>query len=71
LPRAVMVARLELRSAASCLSPLDVLTDFESWGRLREGHDLSIEAARKVWMGAIGRMLPIVPSARSNARASS
>ena len=80
--RAAMVARLELVYApelstlpeperSELLIALDVLTDFESWGRLREGHGLSIEAASKVWMGAIGRMLPIVPSARSNARASS
>ena len=46
------------------LIALEVLTDFESWGRLRGGHGLSIEAARNVWMDAIGRILPIVPSAR-------
>ena len=80
--RAAMVARLELvygpelstlpePERSHLLIALEVLTDFESWGRLRGGHGLSIEAARKVWMDAIGRMLPIVPSARSNARASS
>jgi hypothetical protein len=37
---------------------LDILTDFESWGRLRESHGLSIEAARDIWTSAIGRMLP-------------
>jgi hypothetical protein len=37
---------------------LDILTDFESWGRMREDHGLSIEAARDLWIKAIGRMLP-------------
>jgi len=37
---------------------LDILTDFESWGRLREDHGLSIEAARDLWVNAIGRLLP-------------
>ena len=39
------------------LVALDILTDFESWGRMREDHGLSIEAARDLWMNAIGRML--------------
>ena len=66
--RAAMVSRLELvyRPELSTLSEaertqllvaLDILTDFESWGRMREGHDLSIEAARDVWINAIGHML--------------
>ena len=67
--RAAMVSRLELvyRPELSTLSEaertqllvaLDILTDFESWGRMREGHGLSIEAARDLWINAIGRMLP-------------
>ena len=40
------------------LIALDLLTDFESWGRMREDHGLSIEAARDLWINAIGRMLP-------------
>ena len=75
--RAAMVERLELvrRPELSILSDaersqllvaLDILTDFESWGRLREGHGLSIEAARDVWMGAIGRMLPTVNQKSAN-----
>jgi AcrR family transcriptional regulator len=71
--RAAMVARLELvyRPELSTLSDaertrllvaLDILTDFESWGGLREGHGLSIEAARDIWINAIGRMLPTVDS---------
>jgi TetR/AcrR family transcriptional regulator of autoinduction and epiphytic fitness len=81
--RAAMVARLELAYAPELstlsepercrmLVALDILTDFESWGRLREGYGLSIEAARDVWMSVIGRMLPTVPlnPARSNPPAS-
>ena len=70
--RAAMVARLELvygpelstlseAERTQLLVALDILTDFESWGRLREGHGLSVEAARDVWMSAIGRMLAAVP----------
>ncbi|MCF8532808.1 MAG: hypothetical protein K9G48_07380 [Reyranella sp.] len=44
------------------LIALEALTDFESWGRMRERHCLSIEAARAVWIGAIDRMLPPAPS---------
>jgi hypothetical protein len=39
---------------------MGILMDFESWGWMREGDGLSIEAARDVWMSAIGRMLPAV-----------
>ena len=42
---------------------LEALTDFESWGRMRERHGLSVEAAREVWISAIDRMLPPTPSA--------
>jgi AcrR family transcriptional regulator len=77
--RAAMVARLELvyRPELSTLSEaeriqllvvLDILTDFESWGRMREDHGLSIEAARDIWINAIERILPAVglDPARSN-----
>jgi hypothetical protein len=72
--RAAMVARLELvygpelstlsdAERTQLLVALDILTDFESWGRLREGHGLSIEAARDVWIKEIGRMLsPVAPN---------
>jgi len=67
--RAAMVSRLQLVYApelstlseperTQLLVALDILTDFESWGRLREDHGLSIEAARDLWINAIGRMLP-------------
>jgi AcrR family transcriptional regulator len=46
------------------LIALEALTDFESWGRMREGHGLSFEEARSVWMRMIDRMLPPTPPAR-------
>jgi AcrR family transcriptional regulator len=81
--RDAMAARLELvygpELSTLCevehtqlLVALDILTDFESWGRMREGHGLSIEAARDVLINAIGHMLPAaaVSPARSNPPAS-
>jgi TetR/AcrR family transcriptional regulator of autoinduction and epiphytic fitness len=70
--RATMVGRIErmYRPELSILPEAErsrlivamgILMDFESWGWMREGDGLSIEAARDVWMGAIGRMLPAVP----------
>ena len=67
--RAAMVSRLALvygpelstlsdAEHTQLLVALDILTDFESWGRMREDHGLSIEAARDLWINAIGRMLP-------------
>jgi AcrR family transcriptional regulator len=69
--RAMMVARLELvygpelstlpeAERRQLLVDLDILTDFESWGRLRESHGLSIEEARSLWINAIQRMLPAI-----------
>ena len=46
------------------LIALEALTDFESWGRMRERYDLSFEAARDVWIYAINRLLPPTPPAR-------
>jgi AcrR family transcriptional regulator len=40
---------------------LEALTDFESWGRMRERHGLSVEAAREIWAMAIDRILPPTP----------
>ena len=68
--RAAMVSRLALVYApelstlsdaehSQLLVALDILTDFESWGRMREDHGLSIEAARDLWINAIGRMLAV------------
>ena len=71
--RDAIVARLELMyrpelstlpgaERKAVLITLEALTDFESWGRLRERHGLSIEAARDIWIAAINRILPPTPS---------
>jgi AcrR family transcriptional regulator len=70
--RATMVGRIELMyqpelsilpeaERSRLIVAMGILMDFESWGWMREGDGLSIEAARDVWMSAIGRMLPAVP----------
>jgi len=43
------------------LIALEQLTDFESWGRMRERHGLSVEEARDAWIMAIDRLLPPTP----------
>ena len=43
------------------LIALEALIDFESWGRMREGHGLSVEEASAVWVRMIDRMLPPTP----------
>jgi AcrR family transcriptional regulator len=45
------------------LIALESLTDFESWGRMRERHGLSVEAACAVWINVIDRMMPPTPKA--------
>ena len=52
------LSTLSAAEHAQLLVALDILTDFESWGRMRQDHGLSIEAARDLWINAIGRMLP-------------
>jgi AcrR family transcriptional regulator len=44
------------------LIALEALTDFESWGRMRENYGLTIEEAREVWMRTIDRLLPSTPA---------
>jgi AcrR family transcriptional regulator len=41
---------------------LEAITDFESWARMRELYGLSVEEASTVWVRAIDRLLPEVPS---------
>lgn len=71
--REAFVARLQLMyrpELAALAEPeckqlvvaLEALIDFESWGRMRERHGLSVEAAREVWINAIDRMLPPTPA---------
>lgn len=42
---------------------LETVTDFESWGRMRELYGLSVEEACAVWVRAIDRLLPPTPGA--------
>ena len=37
---------------------LEALTDFESWGLMREHHEMSFDDACDIWIGAIDRLLP-------------
>lgn len=46
------------------LIALEAQTDFEAWGRMRERHGLSFEAACDVWINAINRILPPTPPSR-------
>jgi hypothetical protein len=48
--------------SARILIALETLTDFESWGRMRERHGLSAEAACVVWTEAIDRLLSPTPA---------
>lgn len=43
---------------------LELLTDFESWGRMREFYGLSFEESCAVWIRAIDRLLPRAPGVR-------
>ena len=43
---------------------IEALIDFESWGRMREHHGLSVDEARDVWLMAIDRLLPPTPKVR-------
>lgn len=64
--RLMLMYRPELSTLAeadrtSLLITLEALTDFESWGRMRERHGLGVEAARDLWIRAIDRLLPPTP----------
>jgi AcrR family transcriptional regulator len=43
------------------LIAIESLIDFESWARMREYNQLSVEEARDVWIQAIDRLLPATP----------
>jgi AcrR family transcriptional regulator len=47
------------------LIALEALTDFESWGRMRELYGLSAEQACALWIKVIDRLLPPTPSSRN------
>jgi AcrR family transcriptional regulator len=44
------------------LLALEAITDFESWGRMRELYGMSFDEAAQVWMKAIDRLLPATPA---------
>jgi AcrR family transcriptional regulator len=44
------------------LIALEAITDFESWGRMREDNGLNVEQACTVWIKAIDRLLPPTPA---------
>ena len=44
------------------LIALESMTDFESWGRMREYHGLSFDESCAVWRNAIDRLLPPTPT---------
>ena len=46
------------------LVALESLTDFESWGRMRELYGLSFEQACALWIRVIDRLLPPTPAPR-------
>lgn len=56
------LASLPERERTVLLIALEQLADFESWGRMRERHGLSVEEARQVWITAIDRILPPTPA---------
>jgi len=44
------------------LIALEAITDYESWGRLRSDHGLSVEQASASWVTIIDRLLPPTPA---------
>lgn len=67
--RLELMYRPELESLSepmrrNTLVSLELLTDFESWGRMREFYGLPVEQARAVWERAIDRLLPRVPGVK-------
>jgi AcrR family transcriptional regulator len=55
------LSTLDERERKRTLIALEALTDFESWGRMREIFGLSVEEARTLWVRAIDRLLPPTP----------
>jgi hypothetical protein len=44
------------------LLAMEAITDYESWGRMRELYGLSFEEACAVWVRAIDGLLPPTPA---------
>jgi AcrR family transcriptional regulator len=56
------LATLSKSSRAAVLIALEAITDFATWGRMREHHGLSVEQAIAVWVENIDRLLPPTPT---------
>jgi AcrR family transcriptional regulator len=55
------LAALSERQRRQTLIALEAITDFESWGRMREVFALSFEQSCQVWIRTIDRLLPATP----------
>jgi AcrR family transcriptional regulator len=55
------LATLSETEREQVLIALEALTDFESWGLMRERHGLTFNDACAVWMNAIDKLLPASP----------
>ncbi len=55
------LATLSKHDRKVTLMALESLTDYESWGRMREDHGLSYDDACRAWIAAIDRLLPPTP----------
>jgi AcrR family transcriptional regulator len=73
LARELIMKRLELmyrpelsaldgKTRKHTLIALEALTDFESWGRMRELHGLSVEQGCALWIRIVDRILPPTPA---------
>jgi AcrR family transcriptional regulator len=68
MKRMELMYRPELSALAAderrdLLIALEALIDFESWGRMRELHGLTVDEACSLWVRMIDRMLPPTPTA--------
>ncbi|MBL6650376.1 MAG: hypothetical protein ISP49_02220 [Reyranella sp.] len=55
------LATLDEMAKRQTLIAIESLIDFESWARMREFSNLSVEEAREVWIVSIDRLLPPTP----------
>ena len=55
------LARLGEPQRRNTVIAIEAITDFESWGRMREEYGLSVDEAGAVWARAIDRLLPATP----------
>jgi AcrR family transcriptional regulator len=56
------LATLSEAARRQTLVAIELLLDFESWGRMRELYGMSFEEASKTWIDAIDRLLPAAPA---------